>query len=337
MNLARRLQQLLAAVLCLLFSSSALAASGTVVLVADPRVLPLARRLQQEIESLGLQVNLQDPTVASAAPPSATPVVATIRLAPLGGSDVDLTIVDSATGKTVSYKLIATSGTNDVASELVATRTVELLRASLLRIASSSAEPAEPPPAKSAPEPPPRRAPLRDQSLSLAVGVAPVFSSSFQYGVQLHVGATWLPSRHFGVMAAVLPSLAPLRLRETRGSVDLFGQLYRLGGVIALGDDSSLVSVRALFGAELDRLRFEGHAAEPYESASETRLSLSPFLGGALRLRLTNDVHLWGELAAALSMPRTTVRIANEEVGDFGRPLATAALGLELTWPSSSL
>jgi hypothetical protein len=321
----RWLRQSLAVAWCCLLCSSALAATGTVVLVADSRVLPLARRLQQEIESLGLQVQLQTaPTRVEAE----SPVVATIRLAPLGGSDVDMTIVNGATGNTVSYKLISTGASDDPASELVATRTVELLRASLLQIASSSAE---------APEPAPRAQPARPPAdgghgLALAVGAAPVFSSTFEHGLQLYVGSTWMPSRHFGVMAAALPALAPLRYRDARGSVALFGQFYRLGGAIALGDGTSLLSLRAIFGAQLDLLRFEGDAAAPYTSATETHRSLSPFLGGALRLRLAPNLHVLGELAAALSMPKTTVRSAGEEVGDFGRPLASAAIAMELTW-----
>jgi hypothetical protein len=327
----RWLRQSLAVAWCCLLCSSALAASGTVVLVADSRVLPLARRLQQEIESLGLTVRLQTAPTRSSAESS---VVATIRLAPLGGSDVDMTIVAGTTGNTVSYKLISTGPSDDPASELVATRTVELLRASLLQIASSSAEAPRQPP-REEPARPPEASSAPGDSLALGVGVAPVFSSTFEHGFQLYVGSVWMPSRHFGVMAAALPALAPLRYRDARGSVDLFGQFYRLGGAIALGDDAALLSLRAIFGAQLDLLRFEGDAAAPYSSATETRHSLSPFLGGALRLRLAPNLHVLGELAAALAMPKTTVRSAGDEVGDFGRPLATVAMGMELTWQST--
>lgn len=329
----RWLRQSLAVAWCCLLCSSALAATGTVVLVADSRVLPLARRLQQEIESLGLEVQLQTAPTPSRSQP---PVVATIRLAPLGGSDVDMTIVAGATGNTVSYKLISTGPSDDPASELVATRTVELLRASLLQIAGSAEAPKQPPREEAARPTTTAPSSAASDSLALAVGVAPVFSSAFEHGFQLYVGSVWMPSRHFGVMAGALPALAPLRYRDARGSVDLFGQFYRLGGAIALGDDASLLSLRAIFGAQLDRLRFEGHASAPYSSATETRHSLSPFLGGALRLRLASNLHVLGELAAALAMPKTTVRSAGDEVGDFGRPLATIAVGMELTWQGSA-
>jgi hypothetical protein len=335
MNLTRWLRQALAAALCCLFCSSALAATGTVVMVADPRVLPLARRLQQEIESLGLEVVLQTSSSSFIRSGSAPPVVATIHLAPLGGSDVDLTIADSRANKTVSYKLISTGGSSDPASELVATRTVELLRASLLQIASTSSETPGPEVSPPAHEEPIRRSPQHEATLALALGAAPLLSPPFDAGWQLYVASTWMPSRHFGLMAAALPPLAPLRFSDARGSIELFAQLYRLGGVIALGDEAAPLAVRAIFGAELDLLRSEGHAVAPYASASETRRSLSPFMGGALRLSLAPSVHVLTELTGALSLPKTTVRSAGEEVADFGRPLATIAIGMELTWPGS--
>ena len=102
------------------------------MLVADPAMEPLARRLQQEIESLGLIVRFEE--AASAKPPAMAGGVATIRIASTTGGDVDMTIIDGAGGKTVSYRLVSPPSADPAASELIATRTVELLRAHLLEL-----------------------------------------------------------------------------------------------------------------------------------------------------------------------------------------------------------
>src|SRR5216683_1126525 len=110
-----------------------------VVMIVDPGVFPLSRRLGQEIESLGLVVKLvpadasHSPSLEDAALTAGA--VAAIRIAPMGGGDVDMTILDGVTGKTVSWKLVAATTVEPAAGELIATRTVELLRASLMEIA----------------------------------------------------------------------------------------------------------------------------------------------------------------------------------------------------------
>ena len=80
--------------------------SKTVVMLVVPSVQSLARRLRQEIEALGLVVkwippegvhlpSLEDEARAAGA-------VASIRIAPTGSGDVDMTIFDGVTGKTTS-------------------------------------------------------------------------------------------------------------------------------------------------------------------------------------------------------------------------------------------
>ena len=115
-------------------------APRTVVMIVDPGVLPLSRRLGQEIESLGLVVKLvpadaaHSPSLEDAA--IGAGAVAAIHIAPMGGGDVDMTILDGVTGKTVSSKFVAATTVEPAAAELIATRTVELLRASLMEIAA---------------------------------------------------------------------------------------------------------------------------------------------------------------------------------------------------------
>src|SRR6188768_890144 len=146
---------LLASTLALLWAPGAHAqtTAKTVVMVVDPSALPLALRLRQEIESLGLFVKwlpaerARLPSLEQEA--ASADAVASIRIAPMGGSDVDMTIFDRVTGKTVSWKLVAASTADPAAGELIATRSVELLRASLVEMAARAAATVTPaPPAK---------------------------------------------------------------------------------------------------------------------------------------------------------------------------------------------
>ena len=109
-------------------------------MLAAPSVQPLARRLRQEIESLGLVVrwiapegvhlpSLEDEAIAAGA-------VASIRIAPTGTGDVEMTIFDSVSGKTANWKVVAATTSDPAAAEIMATRTIELLRASLLEMAA---------------------------------------------------------------------------------------------------------------------------------------------------------------------------------------------------------
>jgi hypothetical protein len=329
----------LAACLSRSVRAHAQAPAKTVVMVADPRVLPLSRRLEQEIESLGLSVRVvssDEPGAAQLADAAqAAGAVAVIHVASMGGGDVDMTVLDGATGRTVTWKLVAPTGVEPAASELMATRTVELLRASLLELATRRAHPPEPAHVPAAQEAAASPGPSRDagQTLSLSLGPAALYSATFRPGAQLEAIFTWMPLPVLGLSGAALLPIAPPRLSSPQGSVDLFASLYRLGAVVQAGDGFSAVSLRCAAGVELDKLRFEGHPTSPYLGASENRTAWSAFAGIAPRFRVTSSVHIVTELVVALANPTTVVRIAGREVTSFGRPLGTAALGLELTLP----
>ena len=326
---------------CLGQSAAARAESAakTVVMVVDPRVMPLSRRLEQEIESLGLAVKVvasDEPGAADLADAAqAAGAAAVIHVAPMGGGDVDMTVLDGATGKTVTWKLVAPTGVEPAASELMATRTVELLRASLLELATRRARQPDLARLQAAPPAPVRVAPARDagQALSLSFGPAALYSATFRPGAELQASVTWTPLPNLGLSGAVLAPIAPPRLSSPQGSVDLFATLYRLGAIVQAGEAAAAVSLRCTAGVELDKLRFEGHPTLPYLGATDNRTTFSPFLGLTPRFRVTSSVYVVTELVVALASPTTVVRIAGQDVTSFGRPLGTAALGLELTLP----
>src|SRR4051812_16524485 len=85
-------------------SARAQSVSKTVVMLVDPSATPLALRLRQELESLGLIVKWlpaergRPPSLEQEA--ASAGAVASLRIAPMGGRDVDMTIFDRGHGET---------------------------------------------------------------------------------------------------------------------------------------------------------------------------------------------------------------------------------------------
>jgi hypothetical protein len=314
--------------------------SKTVVMVVDPSALPLALRLRQEIESLGLVVKwlpAERERLPSLEQEAATAdAVASIRIAPMGGSDVDMTIFDRVTGKTVSWKLVAASTADPAAGELIATRSVELLRASLVEMAARSANaPAAPPPAKEKPQPTLEPPPVHEapESLSLLVGPSVLYSTDFSPGLHVLSGLTWMPFSRAGLSAAVLSPLLPARLVHPEGTVELYGSFYRLGAVLEVTGHKSPVSLRLTAAAGVGRLQLRGQPSGSYLGATETRTVASPSLGVTARFALGPHVRFFVDATGSTAFPKTVIRLAGREATDWGRPALSAALGLDFSVP----
>jgi hypothetical protein len=325
-------------------SARADAAPRTVVMVVDPSALPLALRLRQEIESLGLVVKWLPPE--RAASPSleqeakTASAVASIRIAPMGGSDVDMTIFDRVTGKTVSWKLVAASTTDPAAGELIATRSVELLRASLLEMAARPAPaPAPPPPerqpSRAARDPAPSRG--RPDALSFSLGPSALYSADFRPGVHVLSTLTWMPFFRAGLSGSVLTPITPGRLVATEGTVELFASFYRLGGVLEVTSRRSPVSLRLTAAIGLGNLQLRGQATPTYISASDNRWVACPSLGITARFPLAPGLRIFVDGTGSTAFPNTVIRLAGREATAFGRPALSAALGLELSTPLGAL
>jgi hypothetical protein len=319
-------------------SARAQSVSKTVVMLVDPSATALALRLRQEIESLGLVVKWlpsergRPPSLEQEA--ASAGAVASIRIAPMGGSDVDMTIFDRGTGKTVSWKLVATSSGDPAAGELIATRSVELLRSSLVEMAARSAQPAPPRPQESAPvpsEPPP----VRDagENLSLFVGPSLLYSADLRPGAHVLSTLTYMPFARAGVSASVLAPVLPARLVRPEGTVELYTTFYRLGAVLEVTGRDAPVSLRITAAAGLGRLELRGQANAAYLGATENRFVAFPSLGVTARVSLASHLRFFVDATGSTAFPKTVVRLAGREATDFGRPALGAALGLELSAP----
>jgi len=304
-------------------------------MVVAPSALPLAQRLRQEIESLGLAVKwlpserAQLPSLEQEAVSAGA--VASIRIAPMGGSDVDMTIFDRATGKTVSWKLVAASTAEPAAGELIATRSVELLRASLLQMAARP-EPAPAPPAPEAPAPAAAaKAPDSAENLSLSLGPALLYSTDLRSGLHVLSTVTWMPFARAGVSASLLTPVLPQRLVRPEGTVELYGSFYRLGAVLEPTDRKAPVSLRLTVAAGLGRLQLRGQPSAEYQGATESRWVACPSLGVAARFALASNLRLFVDGSGSIAFPKTVIRLAGREATDWGRPMLSAAVGLELS------
>jgi hypothetical protein len=291
---------------------------------------------------LGLVVKWQ--LVERTRPPSleeeaaSNAAVASIRIAPMGGSDVDMTIFDRVTGKTISWKLVAASTADPAAAELIATRSVELLRTSLVEMAArSAATPAAPPTTTTNREPAgvpeAARMPEETDSVSLFAGPSALYSSDFRAGAHVLTGLTWMPFSRSGLSASVLTPVLPARLLRPEGAVDVYGSFYRVGAVLEATRPHSVVSLRLTAALGLGRLQLRGTANPSYTGANETRLVASPSLGVTVRLALASHLHAFVDAGGATAFPKTVIRVAGREATEWGLPALSAALGLELSAP----
>ncbi len=317
------------------FSATAHAEPVKRVIVIDPGVPALSGRLLEEIEALGLDASLigeGDPSESLEGSARRNGAIAAIRISGSETGAVEMTIVDRATGKTVSRRLAIATPSDPAAAELIATRTVELLRASLMELSASHPPRGEvrvtqPEIEKlTAPEPASMR-------LSLAIGPSVVKGSSFDLaaGVGMSISVLW--KERLGVTGRFFLPVVAAELETSEGRIELRPSLYRVGGVVVIGERSSVFAGYLESGLLFGVLALSGAAESPFFGVHEDELVWGPWLGAGLRSSLTSKLGLVAGVDAAFTYPKTVIRSAGDEVTTFGRPVVSGMLGLEMTWP----
>jgi hypothetical protein len=315
--------------------------ASTVVVVVETGESALVQRLGQEIESMGLRVMWGGPELPPGrsleAEARAAGAVAAIRVTRGGGGVVEMTILDRVTGKTVHRELTVSTPADPAAAELIATRTVELLRASLMELASPHPPRGEVPVTAEvrALAPPPTKPAPRERLgiLSAAAGPAVFYSPEWRAGGDLLLGVTWMTTSLFGVEGSVLVPLLPERFATQEGYAELAATLARVGGVVRWGARSSAVGGQSVAGIAVASLAFRGVARAPYAGVHDHLWSCSPYLGSGLGWRIVSNFGARADVAVGIDASHTVVRFAGREVADWGRPWLAGSAALELSWP----
>lgn len=307
------------------------------VVIIDADDGPITRRLRQEIEALGFSVQLRTrrPSETASEELSARRAVAVIEIKAARPGSVELSVVDPKTTKIVRRALPIEAAQDPTAAELVATRTVELLRAARLSV-RANIEPAREPeeePRRPAPSLPSARE-LRADPLFVGAGMGLVFSSGWTLGWSAALNAGWLPGGRFGLVAELSLPLTPCVWNGTEGegSIDAYANAYRLGAVLQLVGEQTF-GLRLSAGAEFSQLWFHGRAEAPYVN-TEARLSTwGPWVRVVSGLRATRSLRVVTALGGTWTLPRSAINFAGREVSRWGRPTVTGLMGVEWTFP----
>jgi hypothetical protein len=253
------------------------------------------------------------------------------------GASADVWISDHLTGKTVVRRLQVGSGAN--ATAVLAIRTLELLRASLLEVAAR-VPPAEPPMAApvdvmkwiepalpaspAAPASPAPLSPLRGTSLALGA-----LSLHGLRGIGLAIGPTLGVSQGFGPWFGRLVLAGPLlgpNLQTTTGSATVRQEL----GALELGWASvpRPVGVQAWIGAGGYDLHTDGSAAAPFRAKRGDVISFLMTAGVGVLFEIGPRVGLTADVMAMVMDPEPVVVIVNRDAGAAGLPSIGGSIGL---------
>jgi hypothetical protein len=259
---------------------------------------------------------------------------ATIAMSRAGnGAFADVWVSDHVTGKTVVRRLEVGSSAN--ATAVLAIRTLELLRASLLEVAAR-VPPAEPPmapptavmkwiePALPEAPAPPAVPPLR----GTAIGLGALALDGLR-GIGFAVGPTVGVSQGIGPWFARLMLAGPLlgpNLQTSTGSATVRQEL----GAVELGWASvpHPVGLHAWIGAGGYDLHTDGSASLPYRATSGDVVSVLVTAGVGGLVEIAPHLGLTAEVTAVVLDPEPIVVIAGRDVGGAGVPSIGGTLGV---------
>ena len=334
--------------------------SGRVVVLQSTAARPGARRcltrIRQELAAEGFEVVVSDPGPRSDPQSTAeamtrqTDAVAVIALVgdPEGGSAV-IWIVDHIAGPPEVRKIVSSEDPAH-APEVLAIRTIEVLRASALkRLVESTRPPVAPVPAPSGTPPPaaiaprPPGGPPRPVAIASgpATGPAPRLAP-----LGLEAGVSMLDSFR-GLGPATLPVIrtrlafdGPEFLRVTFAGLGTRPRIETTMGSVTIGQALGLVEIGAALrpgarlrpivtlGAGALYLESDGSGIWPYQGVRGAQWAAVTDLGIGALFGIGGQLALALELHALVAFPRPVVRFVEADVAIVGRPTLIAALTL---------
>jgi hypothetical protein len=245
------------------------------------------------------------------------------------GAFADIWISDRVTGKTVVGRLEVGEGAN--ATNVLAIRARELLRASLLEVGTKSARVES---ERSAPQdvmqwlepalPQPETPVLAGNALGVGVlALHGLGKIGMAFGPTLHFSHGFGP--WFGRLLLAAPLVGP-ELSTAAGSATIREQLASV--VVGVASQPKPFGMTAWLGVGGFDLHTRGSAAPPYRGTSGDVVSFSSSAGLGGQLRVAPGVALDAELMAIVLVPRPIVVIADADAGKVGQPSLAATLGL---------
>lgn len=331
---------------------TAQAARGLVVLLQSGAGSPAQRRcltrIREELLAGGFDVDVVDPGPGTD-PVSVADAIARQRgsaatIALLGDPDLgpaELWILDRIGARPEVRRIMVPNDDPDRIPEVLAIRTIELLRASALSLLVESSRsapqplPASPPPTATAPPRPPAG----------AVGRSPAWRD--RIGVEAGIGA--LESLD-GPGAAVVP-MARLRVilagpLFARLTIAGFGTRPRISTALGTADITQtfgLLEIGAVFrrqsrlnpvvtlGGGTIYVRSAGNGVYPYQGIEESEWSALIDCGVGLVAILGVHLATALELHVSLAAPHPVIRFSGAEAATIGRPALLASWTL-VTW-----
>ena len=345
-----------------------------IALVSDDAAGPIAARVSAELTTLGFEVQ----SVTATAPPARGPLeatahdvgaVAAVRVAP-SRRGVEVWVVDRVTGKTVLREISLGSSEGDTAAALVASRAVELLRASMLEVnmphpsrgdvpppeiveqlapppsepeapaAAESPPPRSPPPPSPSPPPTAATPPERDSAPPTKpdprggrfASIGPSLLASAG-GIDPSVGV-FVGYRQRAYESLLVEGFAQVPVSppavEAREGSATVGASMLGAGLGLETDDRATLTAGGGAGVALVWLHLEGSAQAPFRSSEDDLFAAGPYLRGALGARLARSMRVRADVLGGVALPQPVVRFAGREVARFGRPFGVVSLSLEL-------
>ena len=308
-----------------------------VAIARTPGDRRITNRVNAELTALGFEVELV-PEADSTEPRSLRRIavdhgaVAGLRASP-SKTGIELWIVNPSTGDTAYEEVVTVKSRND---ELLALRSVEVLRARLLKLGVLSS----PPPAPVAEEPPPEpitlapatppplpvvALPLLSADVGASYTIEPSALSNYE---SARLGLTLAPRAEWSASAFALLPLRASEVSESEGTARVNATLFALAGDVHLRRARLSASFGA--GCALALLGVSGEAAPPYEAQSDRLLAAVPFLRAGGAAAVADRLTLGLEFMAGFATPPSVVRLDLEEVAVWGRPLLSASFTMQI-------
>lgn len=310
----------------------------TVTVYSPPSGEALAGRLQAELYAVGIEARMvpiaEEATTGE--PGARDEARAVIRIAP-GGNGTEVWVADPGGAGTLRQSLVSTSRTM---AAVVALRTMEFLRASLLPEPQTARRPAlaAPLPPRSqvsalivaSPQP---SEPLAESSLRISIGPALVMSPgglSAMGAASMRVA--WNPHRVFGAELLGVVALTSAQVDTSEGSSHFWSALAGAGGTAVL-PVTSRVELDAGAGMFGMMARARGEANQSYLGGSASTYAAAGYGRLGVTARATDHLGVRADALAGFTVQRLLVSVVPRgDVADWGRPLVAATLSLQAAW-----